>query len=393
MDSRRAAAARCPPDGVRRRAARGPALPVLARRHRPGRTRSSARTPAWPTPGSTYRRRGRERRPASPTSSARSGGTASSGSEQIPDLVERRAAQSGGRFRATSVKIMQDGVCENFTAAMLDAVPRRARPRHRQRGPLVRRGRGAEGDRGRRSCGRLPGARARDRRPRRPRGARRVRGRARDRSRRARRAAPPHRPPPAGAPRRRAALRRRSGVAANAQALWACHERADGRPDHPVPRRRSARPGSTRSATSTAPGPGWSMGSDWPVTSPDPLAAIHTAVTRTAYDDPGAQAVPARAGARPRRPRSRRTRPARRGSTAATAPTAPASSRPATSPTSSCSTATRSPGRPTRSGPPGSPRPGSAAAPSTGSERTPEPARTGSDNAPSCQVTTRRGER
>ena len=27
------------------------------------------------------------------------------------------------------------------------------------------------------------------------------------------------------------------------------------------------------------------MGSDWPVSSPDPLAAIHTAVTRTAYDD------------------------------------------------------------------------------------------------------------
>ena len=27
------------------------------------------------------------------------------------------------------------------------------------------------------------------------------------------------------------------------------------------------------------------MGSDWPVTSPDPLAAIHTAVTRTAYGE------------------------------------------------------------------------------------------------------------
>ena len=41
------------------------------------------------------------------------------GLAQIPDLVERRRAQSGGRFRATSIKIMQDGVCENFTAAML----------------------------------------------------------------------------------------------------------------------------------------------------------------------------------------------------------------------------------------------------------------------------------
>lgn len=38
------------------------------------------------------------------------------GAEQIPELIERRRAT--GRFRATSVKIMQDGVAENFTAAM-----------------------------------------------------------------------------------------------------------------------------------------------------------------------------------------------------------------------------------------------------------------------------------
>ncbi|MFD4370498.1 amidohydrolase [Streptomyces sp. NPDC058486] len=41
------------------------------------------------------------------------------GSEQIPELVERRAQLTSGRFRATSVKIMQDGIAENFTAAML----------------------------------------------------------------------------------------------------------------------------------------------------------------------------------------------------------------------------------------------------------------------------------
>jgi predicted amidohydrolase YtcJ len=34
-------------------------------------------------------------------------------------LSERRSVAGQGRFRATSVKIMQDGVCENFTAAML----------------------------------------------------------------------------------------------------------------------------------------------------------------------------------------------------------------------------------------------------------------------------------
>ncbi len=42
------------------------------------------------------------------------------GLEQIPSLVERRERFSHGRFRATSVKVMQDGVAENFTAAMLE---------------------------------------------------------------------------------------------------------------------------------------------------------------------------------------------------------------------------------------------------------------------------------
>jgi predicted amidohydrolase YtcJ len=42
------------------------------------------------------------------------------GVEQVADLVGRREAMTGGRFRATTVKIMQDGVAENFTAAMLD---------------------------------------------------------------------------------------------------------------------------------------------------------------------------------------------------------------------------------------------------------------------------------
>ncbi|MFI6597602.1 amidohydrolase [Nonomuraea sp. NPDC050536] len=38
------------------------------------------------------------------------------GEEQIPELIERRITT--GRFRTTSIKIMQDGVAENFTAAM-----------------------------------------------------------------------------------------------------------------------------------------------------------------------------------------------------------------------------------------------------------------------------------
>ncbi|MGH8835356.1 MAG: amidohydrolase [Actinomycetes bacterium] len=45
------------------------------------------------------------------------------GGEQIDDLLARREGAGGpdgtGRFRATSVKIMQDGIAENFTAGMV----------------------------------------------------------------------------------------------------------------------------------------------------------------------------------------------------------------------------------------------------------------------------------
>lgn len=43
------------------------------------------------------------------------------GMEQVDSLVERRERYRSGRFAASSVKIMQDGVAENFTAAMVDA--------------------------------------------------------------------------------------------------------------------------------------------------------------------------------------------------------------------------------------------------------------------------------
>jgi predicted amidohydrolase YtcJ len=42
------------------------------------------------------------------------------GLEQIPDLLQRRASGTVGRFRATTVKLMLDGIAENFTAAMLE---------------------------------------------------------------------------------------------------------------------------------------------------------------------------------------------------------------------------------------------------------------------------------
>ncbi len=42
------------------------------------------------------------------------------GTEQIDELIERREEYTHGRLRATTVKIMQDGVIENHTAALLE---------------------------------------------------------------------------------------------------------------------------------------------------------------------------------------------------------------------------------------------------------------------------------
>ncbi len=42
------------------------------------------------------------------------------GLDQIPDLVEQRATGTVGRFRPLAVKVMLDGVVEGFTAAMLE---------------------------------------------------------------------------------------------------------------------------------------------------------------------------------------------------------------------------------------------------------------------------------
>ena len=42
------------------------------------------------------------------------------GGEQIDELIERRRTGTIGRLRSTTVKIMTDGVAENYTAAMLE---------------------------------------------------------------------------------------------------------------------------------------------------------------------------------------------------------------------------------------------------------------------------------
>ncbi|HEY2044369.1 MAG TPA: amidohydrolase family protein, partial [Jatrophihabitans sp.] len=44
----------------------------------------------------------------------------SRGLDQLPELLAQRAELTGGRFRATSVKMMLDGVAENYTASMVE---------------------------------------------------------------------------------------------------------------------------------------------------------------------------------------------------------------------------------------------------------------------------------
>jgi predicted amidohydrolase YtcJ len=202
------------------------------------------------------------------------------GTEQIDELVARRAAGTRGRLRCTTVKIMQDGVAENGTAALLGPyldgcgcasdnsgisfVP----PLDLQKYVTELDARGfqvhfhALGDRAVREA--LDAVEA----------ARRANGRTDTR---------PHlahlqvvHPDDIG-------RFRELGATANMQALWAAHEpQMD---DLTIPflgPERSAwqypfgdlqRAGATLAA-----------GSDWPVSSPDPIEAIHVAVNRVLPD-------------------------------------------------------------------------------------------------------------
>lgn len=204
------------------------------------------------------------------------------GVEQVADLVARRDELTHGRFHPTTVKVMQDGVAENGTAAMLApyldrcghatanaghsfvdaALLREAVPALDAAGFQVHVH--AIGDRGVREAldafaGTDPA----------------TRGERRHHLAHLQVVHPDDVP-------RFAEL----SVAANCQALWACwddqmvdltwdvlgEERAGWQYPFGDLHRSGAR---------------LVMGSDWPVSTPDPLAAIHTAVTRTAYGEPG----------------------------------------------------------------------------------------------------------
>lgn len=198
------------------------------------------------------------------------------GLEQIPFLEERRrrAAEAGGRVVASTVKIMQDGMIENLTAAMLE--PYSTEPGTRgdslvdpadlasivteldARGFQVHLH--AVGDRAVREC--LDAVEA----------ARAANGASDNR----------HQithldvVDPADVPRF-AAL----DVTANAQFLW-------GRTDTEIVERKLPLMGPERAlhhfpyGTLHRAGARIAAGSDWPVSDPDPLWAVHTAVTRTA---------------------------------------------------------------------------------------------------------------
>lgn len=199
---------------------------------------------------------------------------------QIPELVRRRAESvHGQRFRASAVKIMQDGVCENLTAAVIEAY--HGHPHEHglsflepERLAKVSAALIAErfdlhlhavGDRAVREC--LDAVESADRI-----------FDARHQIAHIDLVTPEDLP-------RFAAL----GVIANIQPLWAREDRVlvETKLPYltPAQQQHHFAFGSLHSA-----GAALAIGSDWPVSSPDPIWGLHVAVNRTApLDDPHAR--------------------------------------------------------------------------------------------------------
>ncbi len=200
------------------------------------------------------------------------------GVEQVADLVARREALTGGRFRATSVKVMQDGVAENGTAALLEPYLDRCGHATDNRGHSF-----LDAERLREAVRALDGAGFQvhvhaigDR------GVRETLD-AMTGTDPARRHQVAHLQlvHPDDVPRF-AAL----GVAANLQALWACYD--EQMLDLTLPFLGEERAGwQYPFGDLHRAGARLVCGSDWPVSTPDPLAAIHTAVTRTEHGGTG----------------------------------------------------------------------------------------------------------
>src|SRR5487761_2348062 len=73
----------------------------------------TGKTPAWATRATSG-----SPTPSTPTRRRRATDGSARGCDQLDDLRGRRERATTGAFRATSVKVMVDGVCETFTAAM-----------------------------------------------------------------------------------------------------------------------------------------------------------------------------------------------------------------------------------------------------------------------------------
>jgi len=213
------------------------------------------------------------------------------GLDQVERLLERRAALTRGRLDAGTVKVMQDGVVENYTAAMsrpyLDGHGTATRnaglsfvdPRVLAEAVARLDAEGfqvhvhAIGDRAVTEA--LDAFEA----------ARSANGPSAGRHHIAhvQVVSPADRP-------RFAEL----GVAANIQALWAVHDEAMTEMTLPFVDEELAGWQYPFGSLAAA-GARLAAGSDWPVTSPDPLAAIHVAVNRTDHEHPGDPFLPAEA--------------------------------------------------------------------------------------------------
>jgi hypothetical protein len=198
------------------------------------------------------------------------------GVEQVEDLVGRREALTGGRFRAGAVKVMQDGVAENGTAAMLTPYLDADGLETDNRGHSF-----VEAGALREAVAVLDAAGFQvhvhaigDRASREALDA--FEGTSPERRHHIAHIQVVH----PDDVRRFAAL----GVAANAQALWACQDEQMTELTLPFL-------GSERSSWQYLfgdlhrAGARLVMGSDWPVSTPDPLQAIHVAVNRAAYGE------------------------------------------------------------------------------------------------------------